>query len=78
MDHYTSAIDHRQAAEEARDQLVTLHEADRGGVEIRRRIAQHYDRVRHSLKLAEIDALLSIGQALRDLRSTIELTGDRR
>jgi hypothetical protein len=74
--HYEAAIGHRQNAQDARRRLDELHDADRGtSNEIRRAIGKTFDTMRHSLKLAEIDALLAIGQALRDLRSTIEYGG---
>lgn len=67
-DHYEAAMRHIDTATQARERLTELHEADRGSsTEIRRAIGHYYDRVRHSLKLAEIDALLAIGQALRDV-----------
>lgn len=72
-DHYEAAMRHRHDAQQARDRLAELHEADRGSsTEIRRAIGHYYDKVRHSLKLAEIDALLSIGQGLRDVVTAIE------
>lgn len=63
---------HRGNAIEARDALQSLHAANRGGEDARRQIGHFYDRVRHALKMAEIDALLSISQGLRDLVSRLE------
>lgn len=71
-DHYRAALGHRHDAQEGRDRLAALHNADQGGSEIRRKIGATYDQVRHSLKLAEIDALLAIGQGLRDLVSRLD------
>lgn len=71
-DHYQAAIEHRATAIETRKQLRALHDqADESG-RVRRLIGQKYDALRHSLKLAEIDALLSIGQGLRDVVTAIE------
>jgi hypothetical protein len=70
-DHYSASVHHRARAIEARRDLQQLHESA-GDDKTRRRIAAGYDQVRHSLKLAEIDALLSISQRLREIQLTIE------
>lgn len=71
-DHYSAAMGHRQTAIEARTRLAELHELDTTSSQTRRAIGHYYDRLRNSLKLAEIDALLAIGQGLRDVVTAIE------
>lgn len=66
-DHYSAALTHREAANQARADLDRLHAAPQPTDRTRRLIANAYDRQRASLKLAEVDALLAIGQALREI-----------
>lgn len=72
MDHYEAALGHRATAVATRETLVRLHDQHGDDVRVKRVIASKYDELRQALKLAEIEALLAIGQGLRDLFGAIE------
>lgn len=68
-DHYSAALVHVGEAQEARAHLTDLY---RFPEHDRRVVASLNADLGEALKLAEIHALLDVGQGLRDLRSSIE------
>lgn len=70
-DHFASAVDYIGDALEARDHLTDLYQippTDRDA----RQVASLNGVLGDALKLAEVHALLEIGQQLRDVRAAIE------
>jgi hypothetical protein len=70
-DHFGSSVDYISEALEARDHLTDLYgitPQDRDP----RQVASLNGQLGDALKLAEIHALLNIGQQLQDVRSAIE------